>query len=235
MGERHNLIHDHGSPRQMPLLWSCVTVMHTARDVCGLPKRDIVPPAFNRSQKCRPEEAMGAELRWPPSPGAIAQIQRERKRQSHQKALRAPFFRQRLAGLRPRPARRPGCVGENSAADQGSAARRSRPSGFHDEFCVAPRPTVVEYWRSGGVDRPAAVLSALGATTWNMRIMCFRRAFDGDRRDARTTSCTSRFRSASIRWRILCARRRGSRHRHGLVRLRHQHAVADCSSSSSAT
>ena len=43
---------------------------------------------------------MGAELRWPPSYGAIEAIQRERKRRAVEHAMRAPFFRERLTGIK---------------------------------------------------------------------------------------------------------------------------------------
>ncbi|MGB8486993.1 MAG: hypothetical protein WCD67_12055, partial [Xanthobacteraceae bacterium] len=119
---------------------------------------------------------MGAELRWPSSPGAIAQIQRERKRRSVEQALRAPFFRQRLAGVRldrlddpDEWARIPLLT-----KDQLRAIPAQR---FHDEFCVAPRADVVEYWRSGGVTgRP--LFYPRSARDIEMSIMCFRRAFE---------------------------------------------------------
>src|ERR1700730_5791084 len=39
--DAYNLIHGPGSPRQIPCLWSCVTVMHTARDCVWPPKTAI--------------------------------------------------------------------------------------------------------------------------------------------------------------------------------------------------
>jgi len=93
---------------------------------------------------------MGAELRWPGSPGAIAQIQRERKRRAVEQALRAPFFRERLAGVRPDRLDDPDEWAKIPllTKDQLRAIPAAR---FHEEFCVAPRADVVEYWRSGGV------------------------------------------------------------------------------------
>jgi phenylacetate-CoA ligase len=121
-------------------------------------------------------EAMGAELRWPSSPGAIAQIQRERKRRSVEQALRAPFFRQRLAGVRLDRLDDPDEWAKIPllTKDQLRAIPAQR---FHDEFCVAPRANVVEYWRSGGVTgRP--LFYPRSARDIEMSIMCFRRAFE---------------------------------------------------------
>ncbi len=119
---------------------------------------------------------MGAELRWPSSPGAIEQIQRERKRRAVEQALRAPFFRQRLAGLR---------LDRLDHADEWAKIplltkdqlRAIPAERFHEEFCVAPRADVVEYWRSGGVTgRP--LFYPRSARDMDMSIMCFRRAFE---------------------------------------------------------
>ena len=119
---------------------------------------------------------MGAELRWPSSPGAIAQIQRERKRRAVEQALRAPFFRQRLAGVR---------LDRLDHADEWAKIplltkdqlRAIPAERFHEEFCVAPRADVVEYWRSGGVTgRP--LFYPRSARDMDMSIMCFRRAFE---------------------------------------------------------
>ena len=120
---------------------------------------------------------MGAELRWPSSPGAIAQIQRERKRRAVELALRAPFFRERLGGHRPRPARRSGRVGENSAADQGSAAANSGRAISRPVLRRAARAT----WSNTGA--PAASPGGRCSTRarrddMEYSIMCFRRAFE---------------------------------------------------------
>jgi len=119
---------------------------------------------------------MGAELRWPASPGAIVQIQRERKRRAVEQALRAPFFRERLAGVRPDRLDDPDEWAKIPllTKDQLRAIPAAR---FHEEFCVAPRADVVEYWRSGGVTgRP--LFYPRSARDMDMSIMCFRRAFE---------------------------------------------------------
>jgi len=119
---------------------------------------------------------MGAELRWPSSSGAIQTIQRERKRRAVEQAMRAPFFRQRLSG-----------ISLDRLDDPQEWAKiplltkdelRAIPiERFHDEFCVAPRADVVEYWRSGGVTgRP--LFYPRSALDMEASIMCFRRAFE---------------------------------------------------------
>jgi phenylacetate-CoA ligase len=56
------------------------------------------------------------------------------------------------------------------------ALRQIPAERFHDEFCVAPRAEVVEYWRSGGVTgRP--LLYPRSALDMEYSIRCFRRAF----------------------------------------------------------
>ncbi len=119
---------------------------------------------------------MGAELRWPSSYGAIEAIQRERKRRAVEQAMRAPFFRKRLSGIRLDRLDDPQEWAKIPllTKDQLRAIPSER---FHDEFCVAPRADVVEYWRSGGVTgRP--LFYPRSAIDMEASIMCFRRAFE---------------------------------------------------------
>src|SRR5262245_23294117 len=118
---------------------------------------------------------MGAELRWPASRDAIAALERERKRRAVEQALRAPFFRQRLRGV---PLDRLDDPAEWAKIPPltKDELRAIPPDRFHDEFCIAPRADVVEYWRSGGVTgRP--LFYPRSAADMEMSIMCFRRAF----------------------------------------------------------
>ena len=89
------------------------------------------------------------DLRWPASPSAIDRVQRERKRSAVERALRSPFWKRRMPALDldrlhdPEVWRRiPVLTKEDLRA---IPAER-----FHEEFCIAPRSDVVEYWRSGG-------------------------------------------------------------------------------------
>jgi phenylacetate-CoA ligase len=118
---------------------------------------------------------MGAELRWPTSRDAIAALERERKRRAVEQALRAPFFRQRLRGIRLDRLDDPAEWAKIPPLTK-DELRAIPPERFHDEFCVAPRADVVEYWRSGGVTgRP--LFYPRSAPDLEMSIMCFRRAF----------------------------------------------------------
>lgn len=85
--------------------------------------------------------------RWPASRREIETIQRERKRIAVERALRAPFFRERLQGIR------------LDRLDEDwrkipiltkEELRAIPPERFHEEFCIQPRSQAVEYWRSGG-------------------------------------------------------------------------------------
>src|SRR5262249_49147083 len=134
------------------------------------------PRSHRQTTKTVGGPEMGAELRWPSSSGAIQTIQRERKRRAVEQAMRAPFFRQRLSG-----------ISLDRLDDPQEWAKiplltkdelRAIPiERFHDEFCVAPRTDVVEYWRSGGVTgRP--LFYPRSALDMEASIMCFRRAFE---------------------------------------------------------
>jgi len=118
---------------------------------------------------------MSAILDWPRSPSHVERIQSERKRRAVELARRAPFFRDRLRGVD---------IDRLDDAEMWAkiplltkdALRQIPPERFHDEFCVAPRAEVVEYWRSGGVTgRP--LFYPRSADDMEYSIRCFRRAF----------------------------------------------------------
>src|SRR5499426_1058905 len=119
---------------------------------------------------------MSAILDWPRSPSQVERIQSERKRRAVEQALRAPFFRQRLRGVRLDRLDDPTEWAKIPPLTK-DELRAIPPERFHDEFCVAPRAEVVEYWRSGGVTgRP--LFYPRSARDMDMSIMCFRRAFE---------------------------------------------------------
>ena len=110
---------------------------------------------------------------WPASPGAILQIQKQRKRIAVERALQAPFFRKRLANI------------NLDRLDEDwlkipiltkEELRSVPPERFHDEFCIQPRSSTVEYWRSGGATgRPLFYPRSAEDMTHNL--MTFERAF----------------------------------------------------------
>ena len=118
---------------------------------------------------------MSAILDWPRSPSQVERIQSERKRRAVELARRAPFFRDRLRGVDIDRLDDPDMWAKIPLLTK-DALRQIPPERFHDEFCVAPRAEVVEYWRSGGVTgRP--LFYPRSADDMEYSIRCFRRAF----------------------------------------------------------
>jgi phenylacetate-CoA ligase len=118
---------------------------------------------------------MSAILDWPRSPSQVERIQSERKRRALELARRAPFFRDRLGGIDSDRLDDPEMWAKIPLLTK-DALRQIPPERFHDEFCVAPRAEVVEYWRSGGVTgRP--LFYPRSAVDMEYSIRCFRRAF----------------------------------------------------------
>ncbi len=165
------------------------------------------------------------DLLWPKSRTAIADIQRKRKRAAVEAAKRAPFYRGRLDGIDldrlddPEVWNRIPLLTKDELRTVPAAA-------FHDRFCVAPRSSVVEYWRSGGVTgRP--LFYPRSADDMQYALLTFKRGLTVVGRDARGLRphlVPARHPSGRA---SLCARRRRARHRHGVGGLRQQHAVGD--------
>ena len=112
-------------------------------------------------------------FKWPASPEDIARIQKQRKRIAVERAMQAPFFRERLKGIR------------LDRLDEDwlkipvltkEELRTIPPERFHDEFCIQPRTRVVEYWRSGGATgRP--LFYPRSAEDMESNLRTFERAF----------------------------------------------------------
>ena len=114
-------------------------------------------------------------LRWPQSPDDIERIQRERKRIAVERALQSPFWKRRMPSV------------DLNRLDEPELWRRIPvltkedlrlipPERFHDEFCIAPRTKVVEYWRSGGATgRP--LFYPRSAEDMATNLLTFERAF----------------------------------------------------------
>jgi phenylacetate-CoA ligase len=88
-------------------------------------------------------------FRWPRSPAEIERIQRERKRLAVERALRSAFWQRRMPRLDLERVHEPD-VWRRIPVLTKEALREIPPERFHDDFCIAPRTDVVEYWRSGG-------------------------------------------------------------------------------------
>jgi len=115
------------------------------------------------------------DLAWPSSPADIANIQRVRKRRAVELAMRAPFFRERLKDIDLDRLEEPEEWAKIPLLTK-DQLRQIPPEQFHDQFCVAPRRDVVEYWRSGGVTgRP--LFYPRSAEDMHHSILCFARAF----------------------------------------------------------
>jgi len=88
-------------------------------------------------------------MRWPQSGAEIARIQGERKRIAVERALQSPFWKRRLPAIDIARLDDP-AVWRRIPVLTKEDLRQIPPDRFHDEFCIAPRTKVVEYWRSGG-------------------------------------------------------------------------------------
>jgi phenylacetate-CoA ligase len=116
------------------------------------------------------------KLQWPSSRAEIAKIQSARKRRAVELAMRAPFFRDSLKGIRLDHLDEPEEWTKIPLLTK-DQLRQIPPEQFHEQFCVAPRRDVVEYWRSGGVTgKPLFYPRSFEDMEYS--IMCFARAFD---------------------------------------------------------
>jgi phenylacetate-CoA ligase len=115
------------------------------------------------------------DFRWPRSAADIERIHRERKRLAVERALRSPFWQHRMPKLdldRVHEAE----LWRRIPVLTKEALREIAPQRFHDEFCIAPRTEVVEYWRSGGATgRP--LFYPRSAEDMAHNLLTFERAF----------------------------------------------------------
>jgi phenylacetate-CoA ligase len=88
-------------------------------------------------------------LPLPKSEAEIARIQSVRKRIAFERARRAPFHKQRLAGIDPAKLDDRGEWRKIPILHKEELRALSERQ-FYDEFNTAPRDTIWEYWRSGG-------------------------------------------------------------------------------------
>jgi phenylacetate-CoA ligase len=88
-------------------------------------------------------------LPLPKSQAEIERIQRECKRVAFERARKAPFHRKRLAGIDPAKLDDPAEWRKIPILHKEELRALSERQ-FYDEFNLAPRDTIWEYWRSGG-------------------------------------------------------------------------------------
>jgi len=89
------------------------------------------------------------DFRWPKSQADIERIHRERTRLAVERALQSEFWRRRMPPIDLDRVHEHE-VWRRIPVLTKEALREIPPAHFHDEFCIAPRTKVVEYWRSGG-------------------------------------------------------------------------------------
>jgi phenylacetate-CoA ligase len=88
-------------------------------------------------------------FRWPKNQIEIQGIHSQRKRVAVERALQSPFWKRRMPPIDlarlddPEEWRKIPVLTKE-------ALREIPVQWFHEEFCIAPRTKVVEYWRSGG-------------------------------------------------------------------------------------
>jgi len=87
--------------------------------------------------------------RLPRSRQHIAEIQSERKRNAFELAKTAPWYRGKLDHIRADRLDDPEEWQKIPILDK-DTLRRFDHAGFMEQFCVAPRERIAEYWRSGG-------------------------------------------------------------------------------------
>jgi phenylacetate-CoA ligase len=114
-------------------------------------------------------------LYWPGSSAEIAKIQSARKRRAVEQAMRAPFFHDRLKGIDLDRLDDPAVWAKIPLLTK-DQLRQIPADKFEEQFFVAPRSAIVEYWRSGGVTgRP--LFYPRSSDDMEYSIACFRRAF----------------------------------------------------------
>jgi len=88
-------------------------------------------------------------LPLPKSRADVERIQRERKRVAFERAMQAPFHKKRMAGVNPAKLDDPAAWRKIPILHKEELRALSERQ-FYDEFNIAPRDTIWEYWRSGG-------------------------------------------------------------------------------------
>jgi phenylacetate-CoA ligase len=114
-------------------------------------------------------------MKWPKSSAAIARIQSKQKRIAVERALQSRFWKRRMPKLDLKRLDDPE-VWRRIPVLTKEDLRQIPPDRFHEEFCIAPRSEVVEYWRSGGATgRP--LFYPRSAEDMATNIMAFERAW----------------------------------------------------------
>src|SRR5260221_1854619 len=141
------------------------------------PAQHLAPRPARQPRDPRRIAAAAGEraMRWPSSAADIAPIQSDRKRVAVERAMQAPFWKRRIPPIDlarlddPEEWRKIPVLTKE-------ALREIPAQWFHEEFCIAPRTKVVEYWRSGGATgRP--LFYPRSAEDMATNIMAFERAW----------------------------------------------------------
>src|SRR5256886_2160348 len=115
------------------------------------------------------------DFRWPRSAADIQRIHSERKRVAVERALQAPFWKRRMPKIDLARLDEPEVWCRIPVLTK-EDLRQIPAQWFHEEFCIAPRTKVVEYWRSGGATgRP--LFYPRSAEDMATNIMAFERAW----------------------------------------------------------
>src|SRR3954468_7202696 len=115
------------------------------------------------------------DFRWPKSQQDIERIQRERMGIAVERAMLSPFWKRRMPSLDLARVHEPELWRPLPVLTK-EALREIPAERFHDEFCIAPRSHVVEYWRSGGATgRPLFYPRSAEDMEWNL--IAFERAW----------------------------------------------------------
>jgi len=85
----------------------------------------------------------------PKSRAEVERIQRERKRIAVEHALRAPFWKPKLAGIKLDRLDDPAEWRKIPILEK-DELRKLTSEQFYTEFCIGPQSEICEYWRSGG-------------------------------------------------------------------------------------
>jgi phenylacetate-CoA ligase len=113
------------------------------------------------------------DLRWPESRADVARIQSERKRLAFERAKGSAFYKGRLDHIDVNRLDDPEVWASIPLLTK-EDLRKVSAKDFYDQFCVAPREAVVEYWRSGGsTGRPLFYPRSAEDMDWS--ILPFRR------------------------------------------------------------
>src|SRR3954462_8944211 len=114
-------------------------------------------------------------FRWPKWESDIKRSQSESKRIAVERAMQSPFWKRRMPAIDLDRLDDPD-VWRRIPVLTKDDLRQIPSDRFHEEFCIAPRSKVVEYWRSGGATGKP-LFYPRSAEDMETNIMAFERAW----------------------------------------------------------